>query len=141
MKKNTFKLTCSALCVALAMVLPLITGHIPTIGKMLSPMHIPVFLCGFLCGWPWGLVVGFISPLLRSLLFGFPAILPGGTAMAFELATYGFMSGILYKALPKKVPYLYVTLLISMIGGRIVWGIARFCIAGLQSSEFPFSAR
>ena len=141
MKKTmTIKLTCSALCVALAMVLPFLTGHIPAIGKALSPMHIPVMLCGFVCGWPWGLVVGIVSPLLRSLLFGMPAILPGGVAMAFELATYGVLCGILYRALPKKAGYLYLTLLLSMVGGRIVWGCARFVIAGLQHGSFPFSA-
>ena len=52
---NTRKLTYSALFLALAFVLPFLTGHIPTIGSMLSPMHIPVFLCGMVCGWPWGL--------------------------------------------------------------------------------------
>ena len=60
--------------------------------------------------------------------------------MAFELATYGFLSGLLYKALPKKVGYIYVTLIVSMIGGRLVWGLARFVFAGLSGSEFPFSA-
>ena len=140
MKKTTIKLTFSALCIALAMALPWITANIPTIGKALSPMHIPVFLCGFLCGWQWGLVVGLVSPLLRSLLFGMPAVLPGGVAMTFELATYGAISGLLYRALPKKTPYLYVTLLVSMVCGRVVWGCARFVIAGLQHGSFPFSA-
>ncbi len=36
---------------------------------MLCPMHLPALLCGFMCGWPWGLAVGFISPLLRSMIF------------------------------------------------------------------------
>ena len=67
------KLTYAALFLALAMVLPFITGQIPEIGKSLCPMHIPVLLCGFLCGWPWGLAVGFIAPLLRSVVFGMPA--------------------------------------------------------------------
>ena len=44
-------------------------------------MHIPVLLCGFLCGWPWGLAVGFVAPLLRSVLFGMPPIYPTGVAM------------------------------------------------------------
>ena len=44
--------------------------QVPEIGNMLCPMHIPVLLCGFMCGWPWGLAVGFISPLLRGVLFG-----------------------------------------------------------------------
>lgn len=140
MSKNTKKLCYSAVCLALAMVLPFLTGQIPQIGQALSPMHIPVFLCGFLCGWPWGLAVGFIAPLMRSLLFGMPAIFPGACAMAFELATYGAVSGILYKVLPKKIVYIYVTLIISMLCGRVVWGIARYIFAGLQGSSFPMSA-
>ncbi|MBQ3532703.1 MAG: ECF transporter S component, partial [Oscillospiraceae bacterium] len=104
MKKNTtYKVVCSALCLALAMVLPFLTGQIPQIGKMLCPMHLPVFLCGFVCGWPWGLAVGFIAPLLRSLWLGMPLIFPDAAAMAFELAVYGMISGLLYRRLPKKV--------------------------------------
>ncbi len=140
MSKNIKKLTYSALFLALCMVLPLITGNIPQIGQALSPMHIPVLLCGFVCGWPWGLAVGFIAPLLRGLLFGMPTIYPTGIAMAFELATYGTLAGILYMALPKKIPYIYVTLICAMIGGRVVWGIARFIMAGLSGSSFPMSA-
>ncbi len=139
-KNNSMKLTYSAVCVALAMVLPLLTGQIPQIGSALSPMHIPVFLCGFLCGWPWGLVVGFICPLLRSVIFGMPPIFPTATAMAFELAAYGFLSGLLYKRLPKTTANIYVTLIAAMIGGRIVWGIVRYILAGVQGSEFTFAA-
>lgn len=140
MKQRTFRLTCAALCLALALVLPFLTGQIPAIGRMLCPMHIPVFLCGFLCGWPWGLLVGFLAPLLRSVLFGMPAMLPNGVAMAFELATYGAVCGVLYRVTPKKAPYLYLSLLSAMIAGRAVWGAARYLIAGLTHSSFPFSA-
>ena len=79
------KLTYSALYLAIALVLPFLTGQIPEIGSMLCPMHIPALLCGFVCGWPWGLAVGFVSPLLRSLLFGMPTAYTAA-AMAFELA-------------------------------------------------------
>lgn len=65
---RVLKLTYSALYLAIALVLPFLTGQIPQIGSMLCPMHIPALLCGFVCGWPWGLAVGFISPLLRSVL-------------------------------------------------------------------------
>ena len=71
------KMTYAALYLAIAMVLPFITGQIPEIGSALCPMHIPALLCGFMCGWPWGLAVGFIAPLLRSVLFGMPAMVPG----------------------------------------------------------------
>ena len=139
-RKRTLKLTFSAVCLALAMVLPFLIGQIPQIGQALSPMHIPVFLCGFLCGWPWGLAVGLIAPLMRSALFGMPAFFPGACSMAFELAAYGFLSGLLYDRFPKKTLYIYLTLLISMVAGRIVWGCARYVFAGLSGSEFPFSA-
>lgn len=134
------KLVYSAVCLALAMILPFLTGQVPQIGSMLSPMHIPVFLCGFLCGWPYGLLVGLIAPPLRFLIFGMPPIFPTGVAMAFELATYGALSGILYRILPKKIPNIYLTLILSMIGGRIVWGIVQFVLANLQNTTFLFSA-
>ena len=139
-KNTTLKITYSALCIALCIVLPFLTGQIPEIGSMLSPMHIPVFLCGFICGWPFGALVGFIAPLLRSSLFHMPTMFPAAVSMAFELAAYGFLTGFLYAHFPKKNRYLYITLLISMVFGRLVWGAVRFILAGLTSSRFPFSA-
>jgi riboflavin transporter FmnP len=133
------KMIYAALYLAIALVLPFVTGQIPEIGAMLSPMHIPVLLCGFVCGWPWGLAVGLIAPLLRCLLFGMPTLYPTAIAMTFELAVYGAVSGILYKLLPKKVWNIYVSLLAAMILGRIVWGAARYVLAGLSGSEFPLS--
>lgn len=137
---NLLKLVWSAACLALCMVLPLLTGQIPEIGQALSPMHIPVLLCGFLCGWPWGLAVGLIAPLLRNMIFGMPPLFPTGIAMAFELGTYGLVSGLLYKLLPKKVPYIYVTLITAMIAGRVIWGIVRLVLAGIGGTEFTFTA-
>jgi len=133
------KMTYAALYLAIAMVLPFVTGQIPEIGAMLSPMHIPVLLCGFMCGWPWGLAVGFIAPLLRSVVFGMPVMFPGAVAMAFELATYGCLSGLLYHLLPKKAWCTYAVLVISMIAGRVVWGIARLILAGLSGGSFTWA--
>ncbi|MBQ6514697.1 MAG: ECF transporter S component [Clostridia bacterium] len=132
------RLTYSALFLAIAMVLPFLTGQIPQVGSMLSPMHIPVLLCGFLCGWPWGLSVGFVAPLLRSVIFGIPAMFPGAVAMAFELAVYGSLSGLLYHLLPKKKWMIYAVLVISMLAGRVVWGIARLILAGLSGNSFTW---
>ena len=133
------RLTYAALFLALAMVLPFITGQIPEIGSMLCPMHIPALLCGFLCGWPWGLAVGFIAPLLRSVVFGMPALFPGAVAMAFELAVYGGMAGYLYHRLPRRNGTVYAVLLLSMIAGRIVWGGVRVILAGLSGSTFTWA--
>lgn len=137
---TTKKLVYSAICLALALVLPFLTGQIPQIGNLLSPMHIPVLLCGFLCGWPWGLVVGFIAPLLRSVAFGMPPLFPTATAMAFELAAYGALTGLLYAKLPKKPVYVYVALILSMLAGRAVWGLVTFALMGFSTTAFPFSA-
>ena len=142
MKKqsNLLNLSLSAMFLALAYVIPFLTGQVPQIGAMLCPMHIPVILCGFICGAPWGLVVGFVAPLIRSLTLGMPPFYPVAFAMAFELAAYGFTSGILYRIFPKKNGYIYCSLIISMIIGRLVWGAVQFACMGFDTSEFGFSA-
>ena len=130
------KMIYAALYLAIALVLPFITGQIPEIGKLLSPMHIPVLLCGFMCGWPWGLAVGVIAPLLRSVLFGMPALFPNAVAMAFELPAYGAVAGILYRVLPRRKWTPYLVLIIAMIAGRLVWGAVQLYLSGLTGSEF-----
>lgn len=133
------KLVFSALCLALAYVLPFLTGQLQSFGNALCPMHIPVLLCGFICGWPWGLAVGMIAPLLRSVTLGMPPMILA-ISMAFELAVYGAVSGYLYHKLPKKKINIYYALIAAMIAGRIVWGIVKFAIAGFSSTAFPLSA-
>jgi len=130
------KITYSAIFLVLSLVLPFFTGQIAGIGSMLCPMHIPVLLCGFVCGWQWGLVVGLIAPLLRSMLFGMPMLFPTAVAMMFELAAYGFVAGILYRTLPKKRVFTYVSLIIAMIIGRIVWGIAQWILLSSVGKTF-----
>lgn len=141
--KTTFaarSVTLAALFLALALVLPMLTGHVPQIGNMLCPMHLPVLLCGFVLGCPWGLAVGLIAPLLRSALFGMPPLYPTAIAMTFELATYGAVAGFLYRRVPHTLRMMYAVLVCAMVSGRIVWGAARFIMAGLAGSEFTFSA-
>lgn len=141
MKETNVKtLVLSALFLALALVLPFLTGQIPEIGSMLCPMHIPALLCGFFCGWPWGLTVGLIAPVLRSLLFGMPPMFPVAVCMAAELATYGAVSGMLYRRLPRKKSSVYIVLLTAMVAGRLVWGFAQFLCVGLDPSAFGLSA-
>ena len=141
MKKNDIKkLTLSAMFLALALVMPFLTGQIPQIGAMLCPMHIPVLLCGFFCGGPWGLLVGFVAPVLRSIIFGMPPMFPKAICMAFELATYGLVSGLLHKVLPKKKWTVYVSLILAMIAGRVVWGLAMLICMGFDTTKFGMTA-
>lgn len=130
------RMTFAGLYLALAIVLPFLTGQIPEIGAMLCPMHIPTLLCGFVCGWPWGLAVGFVAPLLRSVMFGMPTLFPTAVAMAFELAAYGALAGVLNRRLPHFKGRLYISLLIAMVLGRIVWGAVQFTIAGISHTSF-----
>ena len=139
MKSRYRKLVFAAMCLALALVLPFLTGQIPEIGAALSPMHIPAHLCGFICGPVWGGIVGAAAPLLRHVLFGMPPLM-AAIPMAFELAVYGISAGVLYRLLPKKVPFLYVALIGAMIDGRIMWGIVKLIMSVAQASEFTFAA-
>ena len=136
----TRKLVFAALLLALAMVLPFLTGQIPQIGQALCPMHIPVLLCGFVCGPIYAMAVGFIAPLLRFALFGMPPIFPTGVSMAFELLTYGLVAGLCYKHLPRRRINIYASLLIAMVAGRLVWGVVRFILTGLQPAKFGLAA-
>ena len=146
MKRNStvLKLVLSALFLALALVLPFLTGQIPEIGSMLCPMHLPVLLAGFVCGGPLAAVVGFAAPLLRFLMFGMPPIYPVGIAMAFELLTYGLISGVMYSHVFKKktIVSVYASLLTAMVAGRVVWGIVRLVLAGMagDAGAFTFAA-
>ena len=139
-------LTLAAMFLALGLVLPLLTGQIPQIGNMLLPMHIPVLLCvaallclavpvllcGLICGWQYGGAVGFVMPLLRYLIFGMPPM-PNAVSMAFELAAYGLVIGLLYfHARRKNLLSVYISMLVAMIAGRAVWGIVQMVVLGLS---------
>ena len=137
MGKTTKKLTLSAMFLAIGMVLPFLTGQITQIGNMMLPMHIPVLLCGLICGWQYGAVLGFILPLVRYLVFGMPVLFPTGTAMAFELMTYGLVIGLIYSfSRWKCIISLYRALIGAMIAGRIVWAAAQMILLGVSGGTF-----
>lgn len=130
MKKDSFrKVFLTAMFIAIGFVLPFFTGQIQKVGNMLLPMHLPVFLCGLICGWQYGLFAGFILPLMRSALFSMPPMFPQAVAMAFELAAYGFISGLIYGCSKWKcMRSLLRALFIAAVSGRIVWGTAMFIL-------------
>ena len=134
-------LVLTAMFLAIGLVLPFLTGQIPEIGSMLLPMHIPVFLCCYICSWQYGMALGFILPLMRSMIFHMPTLYPGAIAMAFEMATYGLVAGyIFYKSKYKCTKALYKSMIISMLAGRVVWGIAQVILLGISGNAFTFSA-
>lgn len=137
-KKQLKTMVLAAMLLAVGIVLPFFTGQIPQIGNMLLPMHIPVLVCGLICGWQYGGIVGFILPLLRYVLFTTPPM-PNGIAMAFELASYGAIVGFLYnRSRWQCIVSLYRSLIIAMIGGRIVWGAVRVVMLGTMGNAFSW---
>ena len=141
MKQNVKNMTLAVMFLALGLVLPFFTGQIPQIGSMLLPMHIPVFLCGLICGWQYGAAVGFIVPLMRSVLFGMPPLFPTAAAMAFELLTYGLVVGLLYsRSRWQCVVALYRCLILAMVAGRVVWGLVEIPLLGIFADGFTVQA-
>ena len=139
----------TALFLAVGLVLPILTGQIPQIGKMLLPMHLPVFLCALICGWKYAVPMAFVLPLLRSVTFGMPVLIPEAAAMAPELATYALVAGLLYALFKKQynkrkyvtiIGTMYVSIISAMIAGRVVFGIAKAIILGINGKSYTFAA-
>ena len=122
------KVVLTALFIALGLTLPMITANVPMIGNMLLPMHFPIIICGLICGAGYGALAGVITPLLRSFIFGMPPLFPIATAMAFELAAYGAVAGLVYVVIQKSKGSVYPALVISMLSGRAVWGVVTFIL-------------
>lgn len=134
MKISVRKLVLAAMFLALCMVLPFLTGQVPEIGSMLLPMHLPVLIAGFVLGAPYGALIGLIAPFLRFFIFGMPPIFPTGASMAVEMCVYGFAAGFCYRLFPKKHAFVYVSLVLSMIVGRIAWGAAQYVFLMINGS-------
>lgn len=129
--KNTKKLTMTAMMIALGLVLPPVIRMIPNGGVLFSPMHISPLLTGLVIGPLEGIVVGLICPLLNHVLYG----MPQGTTligMCFELPVYGLVSGMLMNVFKnqKDQVKVYLSLIIAMLGGRIVGGIVQSIVLG-----------
>ena len=137
-KSSLLKILYSAICLALCIVLPFLTGHIADRPGAVADANSRA-ACGFLCGPIWGAIVGAVGPVLRSAIVGMPPMFPYAVSMAFELAAYGALAGILYRLLPKKYPYIYVSLLSSMIIWRLVGGIAKFTILGFDTEKMTLA--
>ena len=121
-RTNTKLLVLTAMFIAIGIVLPMAFHSIPNAGKIMLPMHIPVILCGFICGPIYGLAAGVLTPILSSVMTEMPPLYPMAVIMLCELATYGFVSGILIRVIKTKwaIVNIYLALAIALIAGRIV---------------------
>lgn len=142
---STQQLIIAAVLLALALFLPFLTGQIQSIGSMLSPMHFPAFLAAYLLGPIWGLIIGALSPLLRTLLFTMPPM-PMAAVMAFEMAAYALIAGLInnyilkYKPEIDTLPRILISLVSGMIVGRVVYALAFWAFMGNMLSFQAFFA-
>ena len=126
-KTNTKKTVIAGLMTALGILLPFICSHSTGLlpGNVFLPMHIPVLLCGFFCGPMYGAISGILLPFLNSALTSMPVLYPNAVVMSAELFTYGLMTGLIHKSTghSKKLKHIYLSLILSLLAGRAIYGI------------------
>ncbi len=137
----------AALAVVLARVFHALGGF--QAGSVFLPMHIPVLLCGFLCGWKYGMLCGLLTPILAMLVSGMPS---GNTliSMELELAAYGAaagaLAGVRWLGAEDKgsntaaLTRIVLTLVLSMLIGRAVYGVVNAIILSRGDSPFTWTA-
>lgn len=135
-KVNLKKVILASIFIAIGFILPFLTGNNQQLGNAFALMHIPVLLAGLILGYKYGLVVGLITPVFRGLLLGVPPLMPIAITMMFELGAYGLLIGLFYKIFPKTDIYVQISLVLSMILGRLVWGLAAWLFYGLAGWTF-----
>ena len=133
-KTSTQKIVLAGLFTALGLILPVAFHTFSISGSIFLPMHIPVLLTGLVCGWNYGLIAGIIVPILSSIMTGMPPIYPVAIAMAFELATYGTVIGLV-----SKKTNAFISLVVAMLSGRAVLGIANVVLLGMTGKNYALS--
>lgn len=141
------KLILAALLIAMSIVLRIALAPVQVLGQSISPLHIPALIAGLTLGCGWGALVGLLIPPVNSLLSGMPPFPNVALPMAFELAAYAALCGLLYplfiRALKRRssLPAMVCTIVPAMIGGRIAGGIVKALLltAGVIGSSSPFT--
>lgn len=139
---KTRRLTFGALCLALALLLPQLFHMIgmQQAGQVFLPMHIPVLIGGMVLGWQYGALLGLLAPFVSFVLTGMPSA-QRVVFMMCELCGYGLCSGLLFQQFRWKENLFgaYLSLLIAMIFGRLVYGLllcAAAALLGMQLGGF-----
>lgn len=143
-KNSVYRLTMGGLLLAIGIIIPRMFHMFGAaeIGKVLLPMHIGVFIAGIYLGASYGAIIGFITPLINSL-FGTP-MFPFNLIMAFELAAYGLFAGLSMYLLQnnrmkgmRRTIRIYISLIISMILGRVVYALVLFIMVRFFAMSVP----
>ena len=119
-KLTTKELVLGGLLLAIGILLPMIFHSFGMMGSVFLPMHIPVLIGGFLLSPYLALILGIATPIISGALTGMPPMFPMAVIMAFELGAYGIIASVATRNLKlSSIP----SIIISMIGGRIVAGL------------------
>lgn len=122
---TTNELITASFILALSVLFPLIFHFFGIAGAIFLPMHIPVFIGGVLLVPELAILVGFLAPLLSSLLTGMPLLFPIAIIMMFELASYGWVTSKLIRSYHQKV---ITSLVIAMVCGRALAGLSAYLL-------------
>lgn len=134
MKISGKQISLSALLISLGIVIPFFFHQFGIAGRIFLPMHFPVFFAGILLGPLSGAIVGFLSPVLSFFLTGMPPAY-AVPLMALELPAYGGCIGLFYRYM--KIPLL-ISLILSMIAGRIAFAIGIYIIGAFVKLPISF---
>jgi len=94
-------------------------------GTIFGPLNFVALATGLVAG-PWiGLIVGIVLPLLSSVLFGMPPLMPPiAIFMALQLGTYGILTGLF----ERRHMNVYLNLAISIVSGGVVYAVGYYVI-------------
>jgi len=124
-KYTTNELIRASIILSIGILFPIIFHFFGIAGPIFLPMHIPVFIGGVLLVPELAILVGFLTPLLSSLLTGMPILFPIAIIMMFELASYGF---IVSKLTRKYKLNIFITIIIAMFAGRVIAAISVYVL-------------
>lgn len=129
---KTKKLVLTAFFITLGTIIPQLFHLFGLVsGQVFLPMHLPVMIGASLLGMPYAIILGFLTPVVSSLITGMPPLFPIGLLMCIELSVYGAIIAVTIKHWN-----IYISLISAMLCGRIVNGIFNAMIAGFGFSSF-----
>lgn len=135
---RTSEIIFGGLLVATGVILPMIFHMFSMGGPMFLPMHIPVIIGGLLLSPGVATMVGVVTPIMSSLLTGMPVVFPMLPIMIFELAAYGLIISLCRNKYHLNI---FVSMIIGMLGGRIVAGLVVFVMGlfvEIDMSPIPY---
>lgn len=121
----------AGILLAVSLLLPQIFHQFSMGGPAFLPMHIPVLIGGLVLSPSFALILGFLAPILSSLLTGMPPVYPMLPIMIFELGAYGLTASLCRQKF--QLSY-YPSLILAMLGGRIAAG----CVVAVLALAFNF---